>query len=253
MCCLFQGASARHLPGPRVPAEASVCHRPAQGPQRTVPSALTLSVGTSCAGPGKPGMSKAWSSRATPSASWWLTAGAFSCPLSSLKSLLKKPESLGLEGAAPTDSGGRGAGPRQAGRPWRSGVWTGVLSGPGPRAAAGHRAMLSLAPLSPRAPAELTSGCPGARGGSDESSPRSPARPGTGRERGKKKCDLAAGAQGLASFPRFFPPAAATALVSTVWGEEVATLSSWTLIPKSTANTNTNSRYSAQPCAETQV
>lgn len=245
----------------RVPAEAPVGHRPAQRPQRsspqrgrTVPSALTLSAGTSWAGPGKPGMLKAWSSRAAHSASWWLTAGAFSCPLSSLKSLLKKPESLGLEGAAPPDSGGRGAGPGVAARPWWSaGVRPGVLSGPGPRAAAGRRAMLSLAPLSPRAPAELTSGCPGARGGSDESSPRSPVRPGTGRERGKKKCDLAAGARGLASFPGFFLLAAATALVSTVLGEEAATLSSWTLIPKSTANTNTHSRYSAQPREEMQV
>lgn len=72
-------------------------------------------------------------------------------------------------------------------------------------------------------------------------------RPGTGRESVKKKRDLAAGASGLASFPRSFPLAFVTGLVSTVLREEAATLSSLTLIPKSTVNTNTNSSYSTAP------
>lgn len=136
-------------------------------------------------------------------ASWWLSPGTSSRPLSSLKSLSKKPESLGLEGAAPPDSGARGAASQVAPKAW-SAAWAGprLLSGPGPCAAAAGSPRLSLGSLFPGALLELTSSFPGPV---DESVAWSPVRPGTGRESVKKKRDLAAGASALASFPRFFP------------------------------------------------
>jgi hypothetical protein len=144
-----------------------------------------------------------------------------------------------LEGAAAPDSGGRGAGWQVAAWAWSpAGVCPGVLSPAGRGTAAAGCALRSLGSLSVLAVLELPSSLAGV---ADESKPWSPGRPGTGRERVKKKRDLAAGASGLASFPRFFPLASSAALVSIVLEEEVAALSFGTLIPRSTVNTNINS------------
>lgn len=205
---------------------------------------LTVSAGPSSACVGNPGTSAAGRGRSVLSASGGRSTGALSRPLSSLKSLSKKPASLGLAGAAAPAADGGCSGPGLAGRPsaW-AGVCPGVLSGPGLGAAANGSAMGSLGPLFPGALSELTSSRTDPL---DESVAWSPVRPGTGRESVKKKRDLAAGARGLASFPRLSPLASAAAPVSIVSGEEAATVSSRTPAPRSTVKANMNSGHSPQ-------
>lgn len=128
----------------------------------------------------------------------WEVPGALSRPLSSLKSLSKKLECLGLSGAAAPDSRRRVL-PAQG---WQEALRLGRESArgfyPGHARCSCHpgRAMGSLGSLFPGALSELTSSLTDLL---DESVAWSPVRPGTGRGR---QANLAAGAWGLASFPR---------------------------------------------------